>query len=83
MKVFFDGKIFSFQKAGGISRLSFELMKNMTSKKEILQVFYHGMYVDDYPFKKEWFGKTYGLKKRFFSNWRFMNFLDNLWMNSV
>ncbi len=83
MKIFFDGKIFSSQKAGGISRLNFELIKNLSQKKEVDAIFYHGLHVDNYPFKKEWFKKEYGFKKQLFAGWRLMNFLDNLWMNAV
>ncbi len=83
MKVFFDGNIFSKQKIGGISRLNFELLKSLSLKKDVDKIFYHGFYIDNYQFKKEWFKKKYGIKKRFFSQYRFVNLLDNLWMNLV
>ena len=63
MKVFFDGGIFGRQKIGGISRLNFELIKALSKKKDIEQIFYRGFYVDSYPFKNEWFGKYYGIRK--------------------
>lgn len=81
MKIFFDGNIFSKQKMGGISRLNFELIKGLAEKKDVELIFYHGLHVDDYPFKREWFKRHYRLKKLVFVKQRFMNFLDNVWMN--
>ncbi len=81
MKIFFDGSIFSRQKIGGISRLGFELIKELSKKKDIEQIFYRGFYVDNYPFKKEWFSKYYGIKRQDFLKGRIFNFLDNVGAN--
>lgn len=81
MKIFFDGNIFSKQKVGGISRLNFELLKALSRKGDIEQIFYHGLYIDNYPFKKEWFSKYYGLKKPDFFKGKIGNFLDNIGLN--
>lgn len=79
MKVFFDGKIFSSQKQGGISRVGFELMKEFSKRKELEQIFYRGFYVDKYPFRKEWFKKYYGLKRPYFlEKCRLFDLLDNI-----
>lgn len=81
MKVFFDGGIFSKQKVGGISRVSFELAKELGKNKEIEQIFYRGLYIDNYPFEKEWFSKYYGIKKPDFLRGRIFNLLDNIGVN--
>ncbi|OGZ62672.1 MAG: hypothetical protein A2639_00700 [Candidatus Staskawiczbacteria bacterium RIFCSPHIGHO2_01_FULL_34_27] len=81
MKVFFDGGIFGRQKIGGISRLNFELIKALSKKKDIEQIFYRGFYVDSYPFKNEWFGKYYGIRKPDFLKSRISNFLDTIGVN--
>ena len=76
MKVFFDGKIFTSQKQGGISRVGFELMKNLNHFKDVEKIFYRGLHVDNYPFQKEWFAKYYGLRKSSTFNQRAFNLLD-------
>ena len=81
MKVFFDGGIFSRQKIGGISRVGFELMKELGKKKDIEQIFYRGFYIDNYSFEKEWFSKYYGMKKPDFLKGRIFNLLDNIGVN--
>ena len=81
MKIFFDGSIFGQQKIGGISRLAFELMKELDKNKDIEQIFCRGFYIDNYPFKKEWFSKYYGIKKPDFLKGRISNFLDNVGVN--
>ena len=78
MKIFLDGKIFSLQKVGGISRLSFELIKSLSKKKDVQQIFFHGLYVDNYPFKKQWFKKYYGFKMPILLKGRVINLLNNL-----
>ncbi|OGZ71090.1 MAG: hypothetical protein A2904_00040 [Candidatus Staskawiczbacteria bacterium RIFCSPLOWO2_01_FULL_33_9] len=80
MKIFFDGGIFSQQKIGGISRIGFELMKELNKNKEIEQILYRGFYIDNYSFKKEWFGKYYGIRKLDFLRSRIFNVLDAIGM---
>jgi glycosyltransferase involved in cell wall biosynthesis len=80
MKVFFDGKIFTFQKQGGISRLAFELIKSLNRKEDVEKIFYRGLYIDDYTFKKEWFFKYYGIKRPDFFSHRSYKLLDNIGM---
>jgi len=63
MKVFFDGKIFSSQSHGGISRTIFELIHSFNRIEGIEQIFYRGLYVDHYPFEREWFKRYYGFRK--------------------
>ena len=77
MKIFFDGNIFSKQKIGGISRLNFELIKALSDKKDVEQIFYRGLYIDDYTFKKEWFKKYFGIKKPNFLGGKILNLLNN------
>lgn len=81
MKVFFDGSIFGQQKIGGISRLNFELMKSLSKKKDIEQIFYQGFHIDNYPFKKDWFQKYYGIYISGFLYGRIFNFLNNIGVN--
>ena len=81
MKIFFDGGIFSRQKIGGISRLGFELIKELGKKKDVEQIFYRGLYVDNYSFRKEWFSKYYGFKRPDFLKGRILNFLDTIGVN--
>lgn len=83
VKVFFDGSIFASQKQGGISRVAFELMKNLNQFKDIEKIFYRGLYVDNYPFQKKWFTKYYGLKKPDTLNHRAFNLLDTMGMEAV
>jgi len=83
MKVFFDGSIFGQQKIGGISRVGFELIREMSKNKNVEQIFYRGFYMDSYPFEKKWFNKYYGLRKLSFCKCRVLNFLDNVIMNIV
>ena len=88
MKVFFDSKISSIQKYGGISRMVFEMLKSLNNKKDIDKIFYRGAYVDKYDYKKEWFLKYYGFKAPLFLNNRLVNILDNVgnkfayWLNN-
>lgn len=63
MKVFFDGKIFTLQQHGGISRLFFELMRSFGEAQQVEQILFRGAYIDRYPFKKEWFKRYYGLRR--------------------
>ncbi len=81
MKIFFDGSIFGQQKIGGISRLGFELIKELGKHKDIERIFYRGLYVDNYPFKKEWFSKYYGAKRPDFLKGRIFNFLNTMSVN--
>jgi len=81
MKIFFDGGIFGRQKIGGISRLGFELMKALGKEKDIEKILYRGFHIDNYPFKKEWFSKYYGIKKPDFLKGRIFNFLDTIGIN--
>lgn len=83
MKIFFDGGIFGQQKIGGISRLGFELIKSLNRFRDVEKIFYRGMYIDRYPFEKDWTKKYYGIKKPYFCNCRFMNFLDNIGMEAA
>lgn len=62
MKVFFDGRIFTLQQHGGISRLFFELMRSFGETQKVEQILFRGAYVDRYPFRKEWFKRYYGLR---------------------
>ena len=62
MKVFFDGRIFTLQQHGGISRLFFELMRSFGEAQKVEQILFRGAYVDHYPFRKEWFKRYYGLR---------------------
>lgn len=62
VKVFFDGRIFTLQQQGGVSRLFFELMRSFGQAQEVEQILYRGAYVDRYPFRKEWFKRYYGLR---------------------
>ncbi len=78
MKIFFDAKILSLQPRGGISRLVFELTKSFSEIKELEKIFYRGLYIDQYPFKKEWFKKYYGIRVPAFFDSRFVSFLDNM-----
>ncbi|MBI1866273.1 MAG: glycosyltransferase family 4 protein [Candidatus Staskawiczbacteria bacterium] len=80
MKIFFDGGIFGRQKIGGISRLGFELIKELGKNKEVEQILYRGFYVDSYPFKKRWFSKYYGIKRPDFLKGRIFNLLDTIGM---
>ncbi len=83
MKIFFDGGIFSQQKIGGISRIGFELMKALSKNKGIEQIFYRGFHIDNYPFKKEWFSKYYGVRRPNFLKSRIFNLLDAIGMESA
>lgn len=78
MKVFFDGKIFSSQSCGGISRIIFELMHSLSQIGGLEQIFYRGSYIDRYPFKREWFKRYYGLRKPAGCDYRFISLLDNM-----
>lgn len=80
MKIFFDGNIFASQKQGGISRVGFELMKNLNQFKDVEKIFYRGLHIDTYPFQKEWFKKYYGVRKPDNFNHRAFNLLDNIGM---
>ena len=80
MKVFFDGKIFASQKQGGISRVGFELMRNLNNFEDVEKIFYRGLHIDNYPFQKEWFKKYYGLRKPDALNYRALNLLDSMGM---
>lgn len=66
------------QKVGGISRLNFELIKALSKKNDVEQIFYHGLHRDNYPFEKEWFSKYYGVKLPDFLRGRIFNLLDNI-----
>jgi glycosyltransferase involved in cell wall biosynthesis len=81
MKIFFDGKIFSSQKVGGISRVNFELIKELSNVKDVEKIFYRGFYIDEYLFEKKWFYKYYGIKIPNFLKSRLVNFLDNFFLN--
>jgi len=83
MKVFFDGKILSLQSRGGISRLVFELIKSFNRFNDLEKVLYRGLYIDQYPFDKEWFAKYYGLKRPSFLNNHLINLLDNMSMEAA
>ncbi len=78
MKVFFDGKIFSLQKYGGISRIFFELMQSFAQTQRIEQILYRGIYIDQYPFKKEWFKRYYGVRRPITRGIRFIRPLDDI-----
>ena len=80
MEIFFDGSIFASQKQGGISRVGFELIKNLNQFEDVKKIFYRGLYVDQYPFQKEWFAKYYGLQKPDAFNHRVFNLLDAMGM---
>ena len=80
MKVFFDGNIFTSQKQGGISRVGFELMKNLNAFKDVEKIFYRGLYIDNYPFQSDWFKHYYGLRKPDTFNYRALNLLDVMGM---
>jgi glycosyltransferase involved in cell wall biosynthesis len=78
MKVFFDSKISSTQVRGGISRLVFETIKALNEKKDLEKIFYRGLYIDEYPYRKEWFKRYYRLKAPNFLNRRLAGFLDDI-----
>jgi len=80
MKVFFEGKTLTFQKRGGISRLVFEVIKSLNRKEDLEKILYRGLFVDKYPFQKEWFNKCYGIRKPYFLNSRAFSLIDNLGM---
>lgn len=80
MKVFFDGKIFSSQSPGGISRVIFELINSFSQIEGLERIFYRGLYADQYPFEREWFKKYYGFRKSANCKYRFINLLDNMGM---
>lgn len=80
MKVFFDGKIFSLQSYGGVSRIFFELMRLFGQTQRVEQILYKGAYIDKYPFKKEWFKKCYGLKRPVTRGYRFIKTFDDIGM---
>lgn len=61
--------------------MGFELIKELGKYKDIEQVFYRGFYIDNYPFKRQWFSKYYGLKRPDFLKSRILNFLDNVSVN--
>jgi len=77
MQVFFDGQVFSFQKYGGISRIFFELMQSFAQTQRIEQILYKGIYIDRYPFKKEWFKRYYGFRRPTTRGMRFTIPIDN------
>lgn len=77
MIVFFEGKIFSLQFHGGVSRIFFELMRLFAKKKIVEQIFYRGLYIDRYPFDKKWFKRYYGLKNPIGRGSRFIKAFDN------
>src|SRR3989344_3990297 len=81
MKVFLDGSIFGQQKVGCISRVGFELAKELGKKKDVEQIFYHGLHIDSHPFKREWFKKYYCFKRPSFSKGRVFNLLGNFFVN--
>jgi len=83
MKVFFDGKIFSSQSRGGISRIIFELIRSFSQIEGLERIFYRGLYIDQYPFKTEWFKKYYGFRKPAKCKYRFINLLDNIGLEIV
>lgn len=62
VKVFFDGRIFTLQQQGGISRLCFELMRSFGQAHKVEQILFRGAYIARYPFRKEWFKRYYGLR---------------------
>jgi glycosyltransferase involved in cell wall biosynthesis len=62
VRVFFDGRIFALQQQGGISRLFFELMRSFGQSQQVEQILFRGVYVDHYPFRKEWFKRYYGIR---------------------
>lgn len=76
MKIFFDSKISSIQSMGGISRMVFELLNSFSKKSDMEKIFYRGLYVDQYPFRKEWFKKYYRIKAPNFFDKRLINLLD-------
>lgn len=80
MKVFFDGKIFSLQSYGGISRLFFELMRSFGQDQRVAQVLYRGVYIDRYPFSRKWFKRYYGLRRAIARGYRFIEPFDNMGM---
>src|SRR3989344_7204424 len=80
MKVFFDGNIFTSQKQGGISRVGFELMKNLNAFKDVEKIFYRGLYIDNYSFQSNLFKHYYGLRKPDAFNYRALNLLDVMGM---
>jgi glycosyltransferase involved in cell wall biosynthesis len=80
MRVFFDGKIFSSQRRGGISRLFFELMSLFGQTQRLEQILYKGAYIDQYPFKKEWFKKCYGFRRPVIRGYRLIKIFDDMCM---
>jgi glycosyltransferase involved in cell wall biosynthesis len=62
VKAFFDGRIFTLQQQGGISRLFFELMRSFGQTRQVDQILFRGAHIDRYPFRKEWFRRYYGLR---------------------
>ena len=73
MKVFFDGNVFTRQKPGGISRLSFELIKSLDRFKDVQRFYYRkpgfllgriGSFLD-IVFMNIWYG-MYANKKTIF-----------------
>lgn len=77
MKVFFDGKIFSLQSYGGVSRIFFELMRSFALTHRVEQSCYRGIYIDRYPINKTWFERYYGLKRHIGRGYRFIKPFDD------
>jgi glycosyltransferase involved in cell wall biosynthesis len=80
VKVFFDGRIFTLQHHGGVSRLSFELMRSLGQAQQVEQILFRGMYIDLYPFRRKWFKRYYGLRWPLVRGFSFIRPLDDMWM---
>jgi len=80
VKVFFDGEVFTYQSHGGISRVFFELIRELSSYRKVEMLFYHGWHIDNYPFKKKWFKKYYGLRQHSLHGYMFKKLFDRLGM---
>jgi glycosyltransferase involved in cell wall biosynthesis len=80
VKAFFDGRIFTLQQQGGVSRLCFELMRSFGQAQEVEQILYRGAYVDRYPFRKEWFKRYYGLRMPVAGRFLPVGLLDDIGM---
>jgi glycosyltransferase involved in cell wall biosynthesis len=80
VKVFFDGRIFTLQEQGGISRLSFELMRSFGQTQQVEQILFRGAYIDRYPFRKEWFKRYYGVRRSVVRGLQLLIPLDDIGM---
>jgi hypothetical protein len=54
--ILYDPTVFTAQKYGGVSRIFYELIKNLADKEQVRLSLFFGFYINDYPiriFKKK------------------------------